>query len=315
MRERPVLSFGLLKASIKSKIIIRSYETLNNFIQLDPYWVTGFCDGEGYFYLFKLINFNGLYIKKNQINWLKKINFFYILILLIFISFSVDFYNGDFIILSVLPIITYANADIQKTDILKNNNNKSGVYRWTNLLNGKSYIGSSVNLGRRLRDYFNISYLEMEIEKNSSIIYKALLKYGYSNFSLEILEYCNPENNIEKEQYYIDLLNPEYNILKSAASSLGHKHSQETLQKMSNSQKAVDRLGIKNPRFGKLKPEGSGKPFQKIAVLDLETNLRTEYDSIAAAAEAIGIKKSIISVYLFNNQKKPYKKRYVFEKI
>jgi len=41
----------------------------------------------------------------------------------------VDFYNGDFIILSVLPIITYANADIQKTDILKNNNNKSGVYR------------------------------------------------------------------------------------------------------------------------------------------------------------------------------------------
>jgi NUMOD1 domain/NUMOD3 motif len=135
------------------------------------------------------------------------------------------------------------------------------------------------------------------------MVYKALLKYGYSNFSIEILEYCDPQNIIKREQYYIDLLYPEYNILKTAASSLGHKHSQETLRKMSNSQKAIDRSGINNPRFGKKKPEGAGagKPFQKIAVLDLKTNLRTEYDSIAAAAEAIGIKKSRISVYLFNN--------------
>ena len=38
-----------------------------------------------------------------------------------------------------------------------------------------------------------------------SLIARALLKYGYSNFQLEILEYCKPLNCIEREQYFIDL--------------------------------------------------------------------------------------------------------------
>ena len=53
------------------------------------------------------------------------------------------------------------------------------------------------------------------------IINKALLKYGHANFSLEILEYCDLAEVIKKEQYYIDLFNPEYNILQVASSELG----------------------------------------------------------------------------------------------
>lgn len=50
-------------------------------------------------------------------------------------------------------------------------------------------MGSSVDLRRRLREYFSISSLN----KNKNLaICRALLKYGYSNFSLEILEYCDP---------------------------------------------------------------------------------------------------------------------------
>lgn len=60
-----------------------------------------------------------------------------------------------------------------------------------------------------------------------SLIARALIKYGYSNFQLEILEYCEPSNCIDREQYYIDLLKPEYNILKTAGSKLGSKHSVE----------------------------------------------------------------------------------------
>jgi hypothetical protein len=33
------------------------------------------------------------------------------------------------------------------------------------------------------------------------VTFKALLKYGYSRFKLEILEYCDPSNVIEREQY------------------------------------------------------------------------------------------------------------------
>jgi len=94
-------------------------------------------------------------------------------------------------------------------------------------------VGSSINLSLRLINYFSIFFLETEIKKNKSKIYRALLKYGYSNFSLEILEYCDPNNTLAREQHYIDLLKPEYNILQKAGSSLGFKHTKETREIMS----------------------------------------------------------------------------------
>jgi len=90
------------------------------------------------------------------------------------------------------------------------------------------------------------------------MIYRALLNNGYSNFSLAIIEYCEPENCLKREQYYIDLLKPEYNILKIAGSSLGHKHSQETRANMSEAKK-----GSKNPIFGKQKLKDLVNPLKK----------------------------------------------------
>ena len=57
-------------------------------------------------------------------------------------------------------------------------------------------------------------------------IFNVLLKYGYKSFTLDILEYC--ELNIFIKQYYLDLLKPEYNILKIAGSSLGRKLSEDS---------------------------------------------------------------------------------------
>lgn len=129
------------------------------------------------------------------------------------------------------PVMAYKNAGVDAERILLENKGKAGVYCWRNLLNQKCYIGSSTNLSRRLKTYFRISFLETQIKTNGSIIYRSLLKNGYSNFSLEILEYCSPENTTLREQYYMDLLNPEYNILKTAGSFLGFKHSEETIEK------------------------------------------------------------------------------------
>jgi hypothetical protein len=47
----------------------------------------------------------------------------------------------------------------------------------------------------------------------------------------EIIEYCeNGINPVVKEQYYLDLLKPEYNILEQAGYSLGFKHNAGTLE-------------------------------------------------------------------------------------
>lgn len=64
------------------------------------------------------------------------------------------------------------------------------------------------------------------------IISKALIKHGYTNFTLEILEYSNKDQVIDREQYYLNSLLPVYNILKTAGSSLGSKHSEETKAKL-----------------------------------------------------------------------------------
>ena len=114
--------------------------------------------------------------------------------------------------LNIIPVETYHNAELCKSNILNDNKNKTGIYRWVNKLNGHSYIGSGINLKRRLSDYYSSGYISNALLKGKSIIYKAILKHGYSNFQLEILEYCSPEDAIHREQYYIILLKPEYNL-------------------------------------------------------------------------------------------------------
>lgn len=64
------------------------------------------------------------------------------------------------------------------------------------------------------------------------LIYKALLAQGFDIFKLYILEHCEPSELINREQYYLYLLKPEYNILKVAGSNLGVKRSAETIAKI-----------------------------------------------------------------------------------
>lgn len=145
-------------------------------------------------------------------------------------------------------------ANVSQADVLKFLNNKSGVYKWTNCLNGKSYVGSSINLHRRIQEYFNPVRSLRELKRGESMLYKSLLKYGYLNFTLEILEVVDAAELsstearlllLDREQYYIDLLDPEYNILKVAGSNLGTKLTPETKAKISKA-----KLGMPSHRKG-----------------------------------------------------------------
>jgi len=131
----------------------------------------------------------------------------------------------DSIKININPVCSYSDAYKQRKKIYKENLNKTGIYLRTNRISRKCYVGSSVNLSRRLRDYFNKSFLKTELRKNNSMIYRALLKYDYSNFKLDILEYCDPSILIWREQFYLDNLELKYNTLKIARSLLGFKHS------------------------------------------------------------------------------------------
>lgn len=95
-----------------------------------------------------------------------------------------------------------------------------GVYKITNLINGKFYIGSSRRLSQREKEH---NY-NLRKSGSNTIIKSAVLKYGYENFKFEILDefifdkfataaYID-ELITSREQYYVDTLNPAYNIRK-----------------------------------------------------------------------------------------------------
>lgn len=128
-------------------------------------------------------------------------------------------------------------------------------------------------------------------------INRALLKHRHSNFSLEILEYCKAEDLLTREDFYFKLLKPQYNLLTEPGSPLGRKQSEEAKAKISAFQAS-------NPQAKSV----------KIEVQDLETGITTLYNSINEAARALNICPSRIVKYFVQNQKKGYKKRYIFQK-
>jgi group I intron endonuclease len=166
-----------------------------------------------------------------------------------FLELFVAFNNSDILLASIIPIKIYSNSDLNKVSIIEENKGQAGVYRWVNILTGEFYIGSSTNLSKRLQQYYQYSYISSP-DRGQSKIYSSILKYGYSNFSLEILEYCEIENTIDREQFYIDTMKPDLNILPTAGNSLGYKHTGKSLKKMSTLKKDIY-LGENNPFYGK----------------------------------------------------------------
>lgn len=192
---------------------------------------------------------------------------------------------------SPTPAIIYSNLESEKSSIYADNRDKSGIYLWRNKINGKTYIGSSVNLTKRFKNYFNESYITRL--KDFMIIYKALLAYEYENFTLEILEYCDPASILEREQYYLDTLKPEYNILKVAGSSFGYKHSEEVLLKMRNRTASLD---------ARLKMSEKNHKRQAVVVIDNQKGVSTKFSTMKEAGIFLNISTTMIGKYLKSNK-------------
>ena len=116
---------------------------------------------------------------------------------------------------------------------------KSGVYGFLSKTTGKLYLGSSINLSLRFNSHINGFKSNVKLQN-------AINKYTINDFIFIVFEYCEADKLLSREQSYIDSLQPEFNILKTAGSLLGYKHSEETKALMS-----VAKTGNKNPMFNK----------------------------------------------------------------
>ena len=107
----------------------------------------------------------------------------------------------------------------------------SGIYQIRNTLDGKYYIGSAVNLRQRwLRHLGSLRHGE----HFNPHLQNAFDKSGEGAFIFDVLEYVeDSEMLLKHEQYYLDMLLPEYNISPTAGSTLGCHPTEETCTKIS----------------------------------------------------------------------------------
>ncbi|GAA5111620.1 hypothetical protein GCM10023339_13810 [Alloalcanivorax gelatiniphagus] len=140
--------------------------------------------------------------------------------------------------LKATPVSPIYNLLNDRQTILKEYKNKSGIYLIHNNVNGKQYVGSGMDLGKRLATYYFPSRLV-----DSRYISNSILKYGHDNFSVVILYVLGDTgtstktNVILKEQDYINLYKPVLNLNPIAGSSMGFKHSEESKRLMSEFRK------------------------------------------------------------------------------
>lgn len=204
-------------------------------------------------------------------------------------------------------VIVFSDADKDKLDILKYVKGMAGIYMWTNKLNGKKYVGSSMALKRRLLEYYNVNRL---LNEKSMPINVALLKYGYSNFSLTILNICEKDSLMSREKHFFEVYSPEYNILKTPGSpsrGSGWTHSEATIENM----RIAATKKFNHPEYLTKLSKGQSSGIE-VEITDLETNTTTSYHAIRAAARALNIDKRYIENYIYLKQDNPVLGKYTF---
>jgi hypothetical protein len=172
---------------------------------------------------------------------------------------------------------------------------KSGIYCIENIINNKKYIGSSVNIYQRLHKHR--TFLIRNKHKNS-ILQNSVNKNGIENFRCYILEEVTIENLIKREQYYINVSNSIYNVVRNV---IRVKIAEETKIKISNvlKQKYIS---------GNLKLGTAKKP---IFCINVKTNEKFSFESVSEAQRFTKVSYSTIR-RIINGLHKPRKFKFSY---
>ena len=225
-----------------------------------------------------------------------------------------------------------------------------GIYKITNLIDNKCYVGQSVNIEYRWKEHIRTSKNKKRHNYNFHL-YKSFRKYGTENFKFEILELVPNKNDLtKKEQFYYDMYKPEYSLmqpqdtLSNNRKNKVYKIDMDTLEILYTYESATE-AGIKNninhshisstcsgvrtsaggfywclvEKYNEnFVPKKINKRIKGVKVLqfDLDNNFIKKYDSVNQASIEnnctwIGIDKTCKGIY---KQTKGYIWRFADEK-
>jgi len=166
-----------------------------------------------------------------------------------------------------------------------------GVYIFQNKINRKRYIGSSIYLVKRISNYYDPNHIKI-----SPVISKAIKKYGLDSFTLQIirLKGTNSEAVLALEQYLFEIFKPEYNILKIAGSTAGHKYPKEVGERRSAINLARNWKKELHPSWN------TGKEVYLYEILEDRLILKETFINLSRAHEVLGISRSTLWKYIKN---------------
>lgn len=196
------------------------------------------------------------------------------------------------------------------TDIThKKHSRTSGIYLIKSLLDERVYIGSATNLHARLCTHKHLLKLNKHHCKHLQNFYN---KYGEENLSIIVIELCTRDKLLEREQHWLDFYKDKFNTLITAGSGLGmsrgplteeqkikisksskgHKKSEETRRRMSES--------FKGRKIHTIESIKKISDKNKKAILQFNKNgeFMKRFDSLTQASEEIGTSIWNISICL-----------------
>ena len=124
-----------------------------------------------------------------------------------------------------------------------------GIYKITNNINNKSYIGQSVNINDRLS--WHKELLQHNNHPNIHL-QNSVNKYGFENFRFEIIEECDKDDLSIRERYWIshyNSMNEGYNMISGGENIPGWQQTDEVRNKISKALKLNN--GMKRPDVAK----------------------------------------------------------------
>jgi group I intron endonuclease len=196
-----------------------------------------------------------------------------------------------------------------------------GIYKITNP-KGKIYIGQSINIERRFKEYKKFQC------NQSKKLFNSLKKYGWENHKFEIIEECSREQLNEKEENYILLFNshikglniklaskpswtgkkrPDHSeFLKRNGSGLSYKRTQEHKD---NLREKLSGRKLSKEICEKISRNKIGKKTKKIICIETQQI----FNSIKECSEHLNISKGCICSFVKGNYPYPTLKGYTFK--
>ncbi|MCC5894830.1 MAG: GIY-YIG nuclease family protein [Alkalibacterium sp.] len=101
----------------------------------------------------------------------------------------------------------------------------SAIYKITNTINGRTYVGRSKNVYKRWGRH------REDAKFRRLPLYEDIRSFGIHNFAFSIIEECEPEMLDERELFYFKLINPEYNVVPPGENPMNNEFARSSYKK------------------------------------------------------------------------------------